>query len=63
MTRYEDQCVGCPPEIGCLGAVCPNKNVKIYECDNCHDIFYVLYDYNGEQLCADCVLEKLDIVE
>ena len=27
MIKYEDECVGCPPERGCLGSVCPNRNV------------------------------------
>ena len=35
MIRYEDECVGCPPEMGCLGSICPNRNVPHYFCDYC----------------------------
>ena len=28
MVEYEDECVGCPPEMSCLGKDgCPNMNV------------------------------------
>ncbi|WP_373266738.1 hypothetical protein [Hungatella hathewayi] len=62
MIWYEEQCVGCPPEMGCFGETCPYKKVKICECDNCHDTFDILYNYNGQQLCSECVLKELDVV-
>ena len=31
----EDECVSCPPEVGCLGSACPKKNVAHYYCDKC----------------------------
>ena len=27
MIKYENECVGCPPERGCLGSSCPYMNV------------------------------------
>lgn len=30
MVTYENECVGCPPEKGCLGSTCPYRKVKHY---------------------------------
>ena len=56
MTVYEDDCVGCPPEMGCLGNTCPFKNVPHYYCDMCgreyeHDD---LREYEGGEICESC---------
>lgn len=59
MVTYEDECVGCPKEIGCLGYSCPNRNVMHLYCDECNDDVEDLYDYNGKELCEECVLNKL----
>ena len=60
--KYEDECVGCPPEMGCLGSACPNRNVPHYYCDgeDCGEEFLAneLYDYDGEMLCVDCLLKQ-----
>ena len=37
MIKYEDECVGCPKEMGCLGNSCPNLNVERHYCDSCGD--------------------------
>lgn len=62
MKRIEDECVGCPPEIGCLGRSCPNRNVVHYYCDKCGDET-TLYDYYGEEICEECLLKEFEIVE
>lgn len=57
MIEYSNECVGCPPEMGCLGDSCPNRNVPHYVCDKC-GIEYEpteLYDVYGEHLCEDCM--------
>lgn len=61
MIRYEDECVGCPPERGCLGEGCPNRNVPHYECDCCKWEFspYDLFLYDDEMWCRDCLTEEL----
>lgn len=59
---YEDECVGCPPEIGCLGSVCPNKNVLHMYCDKCEEEVDELYETENGQLCADCVLGMFEKV-
>lgn len=39
MIKYTDECVGCPPEMGCLGDSCRNRNVPHYICDTCGEEF------------------------
>lgn len=60
MVRYENECVGCR-DLGlpCLGSTCPNRNVPHFECDKCREEFSPdeLYDVDGEELCADCILK------
>lgn len=60
MIRYEDNCVGCPPEMGCLGGACPNKNVPVFNCDKCEAELGEdeLYNVEGRMLCSECVLKK-----
>ena len=62
MIRYENECVGCPPEIGCFGASCPKRNVPHFYCDKCgnEDILFYWYD---RELCIECIAEELDVVE
>ena len=62
MKIFEDLCVGCPPEIGCLGSTCPHKNVPVYYCDECEEQ-NELYEFEGQELCADCVVKRLPKVE
>ena len=60
MTKYEDECVCCPPEMGCLGSGCPNRNVKHLYCDKCKDDCEELYVFDGEELCEDCLKNSLE---
>ena len=55
MIKYENYCVGCPPERGCLGSACPNKNVPIQYCDKCNDEARELWIVDGYELCEDCL--------
>lgn len=61
MLRHEDECVGCPPEKGCLGSACPNRNVPRWFCDECENEFErdELRVFNGKQLCYDCLSEEV----
>lgn len=61
MVEISNECVGCPPEMGCLGLACPNRNVKRYYCDECGDDVSdsVLYDYEGKELCLEYILNQL----
>ena len=58
MVEYENECVGCPPEIGCLGDACPNRNVPHYYCDECNSEMGEVYDVDGEELCEDCLKKR-----
>ena len=62
MIKIENECVGCPPEMGCLGSSCPHMNVKRFYCDDCGDEC-ILYKYDGQELCLDCIIEKLEVVD
>ena len=62
MKKVEDECIGCPPEMGCLGDGCPNRNATRYYCDNCGSE-EKLYHYDNEELCEECLLEKFEVVE
>ena len=57
MRKYENDCVGCPPEMGCLGSSCSNRNALHIYCDKCHiEVdFDGLYEYDGDELCEDCL--------
>ena len=63
MVNYENECVGCPPERGCLGSACPNRNVRRLYCDRCGCEEEKLYKHDGEELCADCLLDEFEVVE
>ena len=60
MIKYENECVGCPKEMGCLGDGCPNRNVKHLYCDKCGDDVEELYNFLGEELCEECLLKAFD---
>ena len=61
MKVIENECLNCPPEIGCMGDTCPNKNVARFYCDECGEE-EMLYCYDGEELCQDCLLRRFDKV-
>ena len=63
MKRIENECVGCPTGVPCLGPTCPNRNVVRYYCDECHEEDYPLWHYDGKELCTACLLENFEIVE
>ena len=63
MERIENDCCGCAvPAYPCMGNSCPKRNVAHYYCDECgrED---KLYHWNDRELCVECVVEQLDVVE
>mgnify|MGYP007083040338 CR=1 FL=1 len=58
MREYENQCVGCPTEIGCLGSSCPYINVPVYYCDWCESEG-AEYRIDGMDYCETCVKKYL----
>ena len=62
LKRIEDECIGCPPNMGCIGNLCPYKNVVRYYCDKC-GYEDVLYEWDDCELCLDCIEKLLDKVD
>lgn len=55
MIKYENECVGCPDWMGCVGSSCSYANVPHFICDNCGQEAGSLFDTDDGQLCYDCV--------
>ena len=56
MEKVFDECVGCC-DLGlhCIGPTCPNRNVTRWFCDKCGEELDAIYDYDGQELCEDCL--------
>ena len=63
MITYEDECVGCPTELGCIGSACPYRNVPHLYCDKCKYDVEKLYKYDGQELCEECLLKEFEVIE
>lgn len=61
MREIVDECLDCPPELGCLGEGCPNRNKVVFKCDECGEEVQ-LYEYDGQELCIDCIKGMLEKV-
>jgi hypothetical protein len=60
MQKIENHCVDCG--LPCLGSSCPKRNVTVFYCDKCGDET-TLYHFDDEELCLDCIQERLEVVE
>ena len=58
MIKYENECVGCPESMSCIGYNCPNSKVPHLYCDKCKEEHEELYVYDDEQLCSHCILNN-----
>ena len=61
MIKIENNCVGCPPEMGCLGSNCPYMDVEVHYCDKCEEELDEIYNVDGEELCEDCLKEMFKV--
>lgn len=59
MRKHENECVGCPPEMGCIGRACPNLDVLYLYCDACGDEDSEMYHYDGQDYCTECLISRL----
>lgn len=60
MRRIMNECCGCAvPAYPCRGDACELRHVEHLYCDNCEHEEEILFVYEGEELCADCVLQRL----
>lgn len=59
MVTYENLCVSCPSNMGCIGDACMYRNVPVLTCDECGSEVDELYevDFDNDQRCLDCLLE------
>lgn len=62
MKKEFNECVGCPPELGCIGDSCKYRRVPHWYCDEC-GAEGTLYYVDGRELCAECAMETLEVVE
>lgn len=56
MTEYENECLGC--DVPYMGSHCPNRRVPHYYCDDCGEEIDI-YEFEEEELCIDCIKDKL----
>ncbi len=64
MIRYTNECCGCATEnYPCLGQACSNRNVIRFYCDACNNEVNELRDFDGEQLCNDCLMKNFRVIE
>ena len=57
--RYENNCVGCPAGVPCLGPTCPKRNERVYVCDDCgEDIEGDVYEVDGVEVCEGCLKSR-----
>lgn len=59
MIIHERDCVNCG--LPCIGRNCGYYNNIHYFCDECEEEKQ-LYEFNGQQLCIDCIMLQLDKV-
>lgn len=58
MREHVNECVGCPPNMGCLGDLCPYVNVAIDYCDQCGEEG-AEYRIDNEDYCEICAKKYL----
>lgn len=61
MIKTENECVDCG--LPCLRESCSYWAVTRLYCDQCGEEMDVLYWFDDEQLCLDCIEERLERVE
>lgn len=54
MVRIENDCVGC--DIPCID--CGRRRTPHYYCDKCDNETHI-YAFDGEELCIECIEERL----
>ena len=60
MRITKSECCECG--LPCLKQSCKYYSVTRYYCDKCGEEGK-LYHYNGLELCLDCIIKKLPVVE
>lgn len=60
MKITETRCHGCPECVGCGRKF---EEWSYHECDRCGSLERLYIWDNGEELCADCLLQEFDTVD
>lgn len=60
MIKIENDCCDCG--LPCIGSRCKNYAVLHFYCDDCEKETE-LYWFDGDQLCIDCIIERLQLEE
>lgn len=60
MIEFENECVDCG--LPCIYESCKYYKVARFYCDECGNEGE-LYWFDGEQLCLDCIAQRLERVE
>lgn len=64
MIKYENECCDCAvPAYPCIGESCRRRRVPHYYCDNCGGEYEDIYEFEGEELCIECIEQKLTKVK
>ena len=64
MVVIQNECCDCAaPGYPCQGDSCPNRNVKHYYCDACKEEAEKIYEFDGKELCIDCIEKRLEVVK
>lgn len=61
MIYYSNDCCDCG--LPCTYHSCPYYKVIHFKCDFCKEEDVKLYEYNGCEICEDCLLKEFPIVE
>lgn len=61
MKYYENECVDCG--LPCKHELCPYYKVEHFRCDLCGEIDIKLYDYNGCEICEECILKEFSVIK
>lgn len=61
MKYYVNDCVSC--DLPCIYESCPYYNALHFRCDKCGEEDVKLYDYNGWEICEECLLKEFPVVE
>lgn len=61
MKYYTNECCNC--DLPCIYERCPYYKVKHFRCDFCKKEDVVLYNYNGYEICENCLIKEFEVVE
>lgn len=61
MHYYENECCDCG--LPCTYNSCPYYKVKHFVCDFCKEQDIKLYDYNGYEICEECLIKQFEVIE